>query len=413
MPGLRAVVAKLERRSAWVAARLHPLAALPPRVRASLLQGAVAVLFLALGVVIDKEIAWVLIGVAVTVIVLVAVAGFLFGREGHGPVHPSEPPSLNSPEADQPVDETLTPQDDPMATRPLLSLKQLLTQGYQLESWVMSEAHTVGPQVDERLLRWARAAWDALLPEHPREAKEFFGDGAPYRSEHFATAYAIARAKHPLGYLRSRIDVLERVLDGRTEPSSPERTPAEPPEHVRALRERARVIRRDPVLRPLGYGLIDRMFAAHFPDAARQLREANGRLKAELETQRAFKQFVTASAVEHFPQADGWLSESLIQNTVWLFVTSGGDVPKVPLQARNDGTVLTWGDGIIARGGAQEKREGLRSWLENVARSEAATRLLEAEAEAQIARDALGETLTLIQQGQIWKADACPACGGV
>jgi hypothetical protein len=402
MPGVRAVVAGLEKRSASFVARLRPLAVLPPRLRAALLQGAVAVVLLALGVVLNKEIAWILFGIAVTVIVLLAVAGFLSGGGGRDLVPTSEPAAISSTLAHRPVDEPLTP-----------PLKQLLTQGYQLESWVMSEAQTAGPHIDERLLPWARTAWDSLLPEHPREAKEFFGDGAPYRSEYFATAYAIARAKHPLGYLRSRIAVLEHLLDDRPALASSARTPAAPPEHVQALRGRARVIRHDRDFRPLSDGLTDRMFGAHFPEAATQLREANRRLEAEREVQRAFEHFVAASAAEQFPQDDGWLSEPIIQNTVWLFVTSDGDVSKVLLQARNDGTLLTWGDGIMARGGAQEKLETLRKWLEYVARSDAATLLLEAQAETQMARDALGETLALIQQGQIWRAEACPACAGV
>jgi hypothetical protein len=53
------------------ARRLRPVAQLPARVRAVILQTAVAALLLALGIVIDKEVAWIVVAMAVTVIGLI------------------------------------------------------------------------------------------------------------------------------------------------------------------------------------------------------------------------------------------------------------------------------------------------------------------------------------------------------
>jgi hypothetical protein len=82
MGRVRTMAARAEARTARLAAWFSPLAKLPARYRAALLQGAAAVLLLALGVVIGKQLAWILIAVAITVIVLVGLAGFLASAAG-------------------------------------------------------------------------------------------------------------------------------------------------------------------------------------------------------------------------------------------------------------------------------------------------------------------------------------------
>src|SRR4051812_197869 len=76
MPLVR-IAARMERVSEALGGKMLPVAQVPPRVRALVLQAAVAVLLLAAGIVIGHTLAWVLIGVAVTVIVIFGAAGFV------------------------------------------------------------------------------------------------------------------------------------------------------------------------------------------------------------------------------------------------------------------------------------------------------------------------------------------------
>jgi hypothetical protein len=149
-----------------------------------------AVLLLAAGVVIGHTLAWICIAVALTVVVLLAAAEH-YAKRTQPTTRPPNWVELHPP-----------------------NLKRLLSKGYKLESAVMSQALTSGPSVDEQVRPWARAVWEAMCDEHPQEAREFFGDGAPYEGPYFGLAYATARGNNPLGYLRSRIQILARVVGG-------------------------------------------------------------------------------------------------------------------------------------------------------------------------------------------------------
>lgn len=67
-----------ERTIGW-AERLRVLSSIPAKWRAVAIQGAIAVLLVALGVVIGKGFAWILIAISLTVIVLFGIATMVGG----------------------------------------------------------------------------------------------------------------------------------------------------------------------------------------------------------------------------------------------------------------------------------------------------------------------------------------------
>src|SRR4051812_35509343 len=75
MPNARTVLAVVEANTAKVVSRFEPVASLPVQVRARIVEGALAMLLLALGVVIGKTIAWLVIGIALVVLAVMFLSG--------------------------------------------------------------------------------------------------------------------------------------------------------------------------------------------------------------------------------------------------------------------------------------------------------------------------------------------------